>query len=339
MDETGELTPDARSGNPRQTDRQRENEILAASAYPVAVTAQAVAEADSDTDKVRTAAGQLLAAGVSLRTSAPGEAMLESVAGGGWSGALYGRPGLFTARRSPSGIRLQRIVVDTAVPLADYVRTPPTATPTTAQVHELMRTVSRNLAWRMTGFTNTRLRAQRRTAERLDKLHRELSLWIRSLEADAPFPGRRARRRLTTLAMIRLDCGARTTAERNDAGEVTSLTIKTGPDPDIAIDCGLDATIITPAAHCGIAAIGIAAVWTARPARSSRNVHLSSSWKTLEACNRHFQAHADLHGAERPTWEELLQRIATHPYWKALTLPDARNADDRSWEPWPDATA
>ena len=313
--------------------------MLAASAYPVAVAAQAVADAESDTDKVQTAAGQLLAAGVSLRMPAPGEAMLEYASGTAVSTTIRWQ-------RTPDGERLAvknpgrpYKAPDHPPPATDYVRTPPTGTPTTARVHELMRTVSRNPAWRMTGFTSTRLRAQRRTTERLDKLHRQLSLWIRSWEADAPFPGRRARGRLTTLATIGLDCGARTTAERNGAGEVTSLTIMTGPDPDIAIDCGLDATIITPAAHCGIAAIGIAAVWTARPARSSRNVHLSSSWKTLEACNRHFQAHADLHGAERPTWEELLQRIATHPYWKALTLPDARNADDRSWEPWPDATA
>ena len=313
--------------------------MLAASAYPLAVAAQAVAEAGSNSNKVRTAAGQLLAVGVSLRTPAPGEAMLEYASG-------TAVPTTIRWRRTPDGERLAvnnpgrpYKAPDHPPPATDYVRTPPTATPTTAQVHELMRTVSRNPAWRMTGFTNTRLGAQRRTAERLDKLHRQLSLWIRSWEADAPFPGRRARRRLTTLAMIGLDCEARTTAERNDAGEVTSLTIKTGPDPDIAIDCGLDATIITPAAHCGIAAVGIAAVWTARPARSGRDIHLSSSWKTLDTCNRHLQACTDLDGAERPTWDELLQRIATHPCWRALKLPDARNADDRSWEPWPDAAA
>ena len=308
--------------------------MLAASAYPVAVAAQAVAEAGSDTDKVRTAAGQLLATGVSLRTPAPGEAMLEYASGTAVSTTIRWR-------RMPDGERLSvnnpgqpYKAPDHPPPATDYVRTPPTATPTTARVHELMRTVSRNPAWRMTGFTNTRLRAQRRTAERLDKLHRQLSTGIRSWEADAPFPGRRARRRLTTLAMIGLDCGARTAAQRNNAGEVTSLTIETGPDPDIAIDCGLDATIITPAAHRGIAA-----VWTARPAPSGRSVHLSNGWKTLDACNRHLHACADLDGAEQPSWDELLQRIATHPYWKALKLPDARNAGDRSWEPWPDATA
>ena len=308
--------------------------MLAASAYPVAVAAQAAAEAGSNSDKVRTAAGQLLAVGVSLRTPAPGEAMLEYASGTAVSTTIRWQ-------RTPDGERLAvnnpgwpYKAPDHPPPTTGYVRTPPTATPTTARVHELMRAVSRNPAWRMTGFTNTRLRAQRRTAERLDKLHRQLSVWIRNWEADAPFPGRRAHRRLTTLAMIGIDCGTRTTAERNSDGEVTSLTIETGPDPDIAIDCGLDATIITPAAHRGIAA-----VWTARPARSGRSVHLSNSWKTLDACNRHLQARADLNGAEQPTWDELLQQIATHPYWKALKLPDARNGDDRSWEPWPDATA
>ena len=246
-------TPTAASRGPRKTERERE--ILAASEYPIAVARKAIAETGSDTDKVRTAAGQLLAAGVSLRTPAPGEAMLEYASGTAVSTTIRWR-------RTPDGERLAvnnpgrpYKAPDHPPPATDYVRTPPTAAPTTARVHQLMRTVSRNPAWRMTGFTNTRLRAQRRTAERLDKLHRQLSMWIRSWEADAPFPGRRARRRLTTLAMIALDCGARTAAERNSAGEVTSLTIETGPDPDIAIDCGLDATIITPAAHRGIAAV------------------------------------------------------------------------------------
>ena len=221
------------------------------------------------------AAGRLLAAGISIRHSGTGDALLEFAAGTSSSTTIRwnAREGLSIddtgyAYQPPTGrARDPRLQHGIEVDGRD----------TRLQAAELLKEIAADVEWRVTGVQNERLRSQREIASRFRRLHRQLTRWA---DTEQPEPGGQgAHHKIQTLAMAAIDCDARITAERGKLpeGRVQSLTItvSTGPEARSRLSRPPHTLIVIPENHELLRAECLA------PGRGhTATIALNDAWRT-----------------------------------------------------------
>ena len=314
-------------------------QIESAAGPAVALAARVAADTKANNGCTAMAAGRLLAAGISLRVEAAGNAVFEFTTANRWATSvctlrqrqetappeLIGK-NLGEPYRVPAGWAGGNVVL--------YSPPPPLPRDTRTAVMKLLETIASDPNWRRSGFRNEPLVTQADMAQRLRRLRRRLSDWAKPARVDAggTYTETSARSAMSETSAILTDCGANAMIERSNGAQPRTEAVNLSIAPNRGTMPIEDTGLLTRLPPVGAAA---GANWRNRshPGRTmDSHRSYNDTWTALAACDE-AEAENPVQAGLR-AWDDVLRRVAAHPCWdhKSTSREPDRHPD---WTIWP----